>query len=121
MLKTEDSLITDSSQIKQQNISYCGINAHFQNWIAEKKIHDLQEQTCTMMLYAINKWQDMVMIHLWPYGLCTVKDIMNSTLTKGSDTAPDEMFAGVEVQPKLRHYHTFGCPTFVVDNRLQSQ
>ena len=56
-------------QNKQKNISCCGMNTYSHNGIAEKKIWGLQEQTHMMMLYAINKWQDMVTIHLWPYGL----------------------------------------------------
>jgi hypothetical protein len=36
----------------QQTISLCGVNAHFQNGIAEKSIRDLQEQARTMLLHA---------------------------------------------------------------------
>ena len=28
--------------------------------------------------------------------------------------------SGVKVAPKLRHFHAFGCPTYVLDNALQS-
>ena len=106
---------------KQQNISYYGINTHFQNGIAEKKICDLQEQTHTMMLYAINKWREMVTIHLWPYGLQMANDVQNSTVNKGSDMSPTEIFTGVRVQLKLRHLHIVGCPMFMLGNGLQSQ
>ena len=33
-----------------QGIAYCGVNAHFQNSIAEKRIQDLREQARTMLL-----------------------------------------------------------------------
>ena len=39
-----------------QGLSYCGINAHFQNGMAEKWIRDLQEQVRTMLLFTIHKW-----------------------------------------------------------------
>jgi hypothetical protein len=29
---------------QHQTISFCGVNSHFQNGIAEKRIRDLQEQ-----------------------------------------------------------------------------
>jgi hypothetical protein len=37
---------------QQQTISFCGVNGHFQNGIAEKRIRDLQEQAHTMLLHA---------------------------------------------------------------------
>jgi hypothetical protein len=37
---------------QQQTISFCGVNAHFQNGIAEKRMRDLQEQARTMLLHA---------------------------------------------------------------------
>ena len=47
-------------------------------------------------------------------------DVANSTPRKGEDSSPIERFIGVPVRPKLRHYHAFGCPTYVLDNALQS-
>ena len=41
--------IEDAGQI----ISYCGVNAHFQNGRAEKKIRDLQDKGRTTLLHAI--------------------------------------------------------------------
>ena len=51
-------------QCQCQGLTYCGVNAHFQNGIAEKKIHDLQEQTRTMMLRSLHKWSSMLLVHL---------------------------------------------------------
>ena len=39
-----------------QGSTYCGVNAHFQNSMAEKRIQDLQEQARTMLLFAVHKW-----------------------------------------------------------------
>ena len=108
-------------QKQYQGITYCRVNAHFQNGIAEKKIRDLQEQTRTLMLHAVHKWSSMLSVHLWPYGLHTVNDIHNSTLHKGSNVPPIELFSGVEVRPKRKHYHAFGCPTYILNKNLQAQ
>ena len=51
-----DKGFVEDCQKQHQGLTYCGVNAHFQNGIAEKKIHDLQEQTRTMMLHALHKW-----------------------------------------------------------------
>ena len=32
---------------------------------------------------------------------------------------PMELFAQVAIAPKLKHFHTFGCPTYILDNKLQ--
>ena len=108
-------------QAHGQGLTYCGVNAHFQNGIAEKKIRDLQEQTRTMLLYAIGKWPRMLNIHLWPYALRTANAAINAIPTIKDQRSPEEIFSGVEVMPKIRHFHTFGCPTYVLDNNLQAQ
>ena len=72
------------------------------------------------MLYAMNKWKRMVLISLWPYAMRHSNDIANATPRKGEDQSPLERFSGVKVNPKLRHFHAFGCPTYVLDNALQS-
>ena len=45
----------ENSQLSNQCLTYCGVNAHFQNGIAEKKIRDLQEAARTsLLLHYIN-------------------------------------------------------------------
>ena len=39
---TDNAFIQDC-QANKQNLLYCGVNAHFQNGIAERRIRDLQE------------------------------------------------------------------------------
>lgn len=39
---------------------------------------------------------------------------------KEDGTSPQERFAKVNVAPKLRNAHTFGCPVYALTNRLQS-
>ena len=72
------------------------------------------------MLYAMNKWRKMVIINLWPYAMRHANDVANATPKKGQELSPMEMFSGVKIAPKLRHFHAFGCPTYVLDNALQS-
>ena len=116
-----DKGFVEDCQKQRQGLTYCGVNAHFQNGIAEKKIRDLQEQTRMMMLHGVCKCISMLSIHLWSYGLCTANDICQSTPRKGSDISPIELFSGVTMCPKLKHYHSFGCPTYILDKALQAQ
>ena len=72
------------------------------------------------MLYAMSKWKRMILICLWPYAMRHTNDVANATPKGGEESSPLEKFSGVKVAPKLRHFHAFGCPTYVLDNALQS-
>ena len=63
----------------------------------------------------------MLSIHLWPYAMHTANEIMISTPTNYSDKSLQELFSGVNMLPKIKHFHTFACPTYVLDNALQGQ
>ena len=115
-----DNAFIQDCHANRQSLSYCGVNAHFQNGIAERRIRDLQERTRTSMLYAMNKWKKMVNINLWPYAMRHANDVSNATPGKGQELSPLEHFSGVQIAPKLRHFHAFGCPTYVLDDALQS-
>jgi hypothetical protein len=68
---------------KGQNLSFCGINAHFQNGKAEKKIRDLQDAARTYLLHAIRKWPKAITINLWPHALRYANDVNNSVPHQG--------------------------------------
>ena len=115
-----DNAFINDCKTQGQGLSYCGVNAHFQKGVAERRIRDLQEQTRTSMLYAMSKWKKMILICLWPYAMRHANDVANATPKKGEESSPLEKFSGVKVAPKLRHFHAFGCPTYVLDNPIQS-
>ena len=118
-LFADNAFIADCKK-QRQSLLYCGVNAHFQNGIAEHHIRDLQEQTRTSMLYAMNKWKRMILICLWPYAMKHANNVCNATPKKGEGSSPLEKFSGVKVVPKQIHFHAFGCPTYILDNALQS-
>ena len=57
-----------------------------------------------------------------PMAICheALNDIANATPRKGEELSPLEKFSGVQIAPKLRHFHAFSCPTYVMDNAIQS-
>ena len=73
-----------------------------------------------MLLYATNKWRIILSPALWPYTLHTANEIHNSTPLKQGGRSPIELFSGMEVSPKLKHFHVFGCPVYMLDSKLQS-
>ena len=72
------------------------------------------------MLYAMNKWKRMILICLWPYAMRHTNNVTNATPRMGEEISPLEKFLGMKVMPKLQHFHAFGCPTYILDNMLQS-
>ena len=72
----------------------CGVNAHFQNGMAEKRIGDLQDQTTTMLLRAESKWPDIISANLWPYALREANEALNSTPSKVTGKVANQVFFG---------------------------
>ena len=58
-----------SCKLNNQRLTYCGVNTHFQNGIAKKRIRDLQEAKRTSLLYALHKWPRILSVHFWPYAM----------------------------------------------------
>ena len=115
-----DNLFIESVANSGQTISYCGVNAHFQNGIAEKRIRDLQEQARKQLLHAKARWPSAIEINLWPYALRYSNDIRNTMADKGDGTSPFERFCRAKVSPKIKHHHTFGCPVYALVDNLQA-
>ena len=61
----------------------------------------------------------MLSMALWPYALQTANEVCNTTPFEGQTKTPKDLFAQVAIATKLRHFHTFGCPTYTLDNKLQ--
>ena len=103
-----------------QTLSFCAAHAHFQNGKAEKRIRDLQEQARKVLLHSISKWPKASSTHLWPYALRHVNDIRNNIPNKSDGSSPVQRFTGVEVQTKMKTFHTFGCPVYSLNTKLQN-
>ena len=65
-----------------------------------------QQATRTSLLFALHKWPFMLSIYLWPNAMCMANEIMISTPTKDSDKSLQELFSGINVLPKIKHFHT---------------
>jgi hypothetical protein len=73
-----------------QTIYFCGVNAHFQNGIAEKRICDLSEQARKQLLHAKARWPEAIEINLWPYAIRNANDIRNTVANKENGSSPLE-------------------------------
>ena len=104
----------------RQRISYCGVNAHFQNGIAERAIRDLQEQARKQLFHAKSRWPSVVDLSLWPYAMRSTSNLHNVVPELEGGTSRMELFTGVKIGAKMRHMHVFGCPVYALRNELAS-
>ncbi|KAL7476664.1 hypothetical protein ACHAW6_004497, partial [Cyclotella cf. meneghiniana] len=63
---------------QRQAITYCSVNAHFQNGIAERAIRDIIEAARTILLHAKARWPSAVHLSLWPNALRMAVHIHNT-------------------------------------------
>ena len=105
---------------KGQTITFCGVHAHHQNGVAEKRIRDLQEAARTSLIHAKRRWPDAIDEHLWPFALRSANHVHNTTISNKSGRIPLHDFSQIDDVSSPRNLHTFGCPCFVLDEKLQA-
>jgi hypothetical protein len=103
-----------------QQLTFCGINAHFQNGIAKQAIWDICESARKQLLHAWAQWPQAVHFALWPYSLCNAALLHNSLPVLEDSTSRLELFSSICVGSNMKHVHTFGCPVFALQNVLAS-
>ena len=103
-----------------QRLSFCGVNAHFQNNRAKKSIRDLSESARNQLLYAQASWPSAIHLSLWPYALRTAVALHNTLPTLEAEVSRLELFSSIRVGINLRKLHVFGAPVFTLSNELAS-
>ena len=112
-----EKLWTDHCKSHGQTYSFCGVNAHHQNGVAERRIRELQERARTALIHAVRRWPDAINAYLWPHALRTANETFNNTPKNGT-SSPIENFSQIPIEVRLRNYHPFGCPAYVLDSDL---
>ena len=98
------------------------VGAHHQNGVAEANIGRVQRMARAMLLHLRLHWPDEFSADLWPFALDYAVYVYNHIPRKGKPGAPSpaEMFCGTKIGCRpLRRLKVFGCPTYVLDPRLQ--
>jgi hypothetical protein len=61
-----DNAFKQACHKQRQQLTFCGMNAHFQNGIAKRSIRDLSERARKQLLHARTRWPQAVHFALWP-------------------------------------------------------
>jgi len=87
--------------------------------IAERSILTVSECARAMMLHTSFQWKSGVDISLWPMAVNYSTYIYNHLPNK-MGIAPADLFTGAQVgRHKPRDIHTWGCPVYILDTKLQ--
>jgi hypothetical protein len=103
-----DNAFKNSCSTKRQQLTFCGVNAHFQNGIAEKAIRDLQESARKQLLHAPQCWPAAIHLALWPYALRSAVNLHNTLPVLEDGTTRLERFSSIRIGSKMKHHHAFG-------------
>jgi hypothetical protein len=90
-----DNAFKNSCSAKGQQLTFCGVNAHFQNGIAEKAIRDLQESARKQLLHARQQWPAAIHLALWPYALRNAVHLHNTLPVLEGGTSRLECFSSI--------------------------
>ena len=111
----------DDVRTAHQTIAFCGVGAHYQNGVAERRIRDITENACTSLLHAAHRWPKAIAANLWPQAIKHVVNVCNSLPRPGKTESPLSKFAGTSIQPNLKNFHPFGCLVYVLQAPLQTR
>ena len=107
---------------KGQGLTFAGVNAHHQNGKAERRIRELQQTARTMLIHAQRRWPSAITTNLWPYAIRIANDMLNATpsLKLKDGKTPSSMFSRSPVSINPIHWQHFGCPVYVLAQKLQN-
>ena len=102
-----------------QGMTLSGVGAHHQNAVAERMIGVTVSMARTMMLHAKMRWPKAVTTKLWPMALKHAQHLINH-LPDTNNVCPMDLILKTTVpRQALMNMHVWGCPSFVLDPKLQ--
>ena len=74
-----------------------------------------------MLPHEIIYWPEVITIMLWPFATKCAQGRINNLHVDLNIETPDMKFSNTKaVNFQLKHYHTFGCPVYILDSRFQT-
>ena len=86
----------------------------------ERHIKTLTLSNCTFLLHAIRHWPEMISTILWPFALKESSRRHNLFRINEHGQTPASSFSRTDPEFDFNQEHTWGCPVYVLDRKLQS-
>ena len=103
----------------KQGLTLSGVGAHHQNAVAERNIGTVTSLARTMMLHAKLRWPKAVSTKLWPMAMKQAEFIVNHVPDLNNSCPMDRVTGSLVPRSLLKNVHVWGCPSFVLDPKLQ--
>ena len=112
---------TEALADDMQKLERSAVGAKFQNGVAERAIGITQNMARAMLLHVRIHWEDEFDAALWPFALDYAVWIYNNTpQSELANLCPEEIFSSSKGNCSiLRRARVFGCPSFVLEPKLQ--
>ena len=95
------------------------MNAHHKNGIAKRSIRTVSDCARAMILHASLHWKDGISNDLWPLAITHATHLYNNIPNHHNIEAAD-LFTGSQIPRfKLKQFHVWGAPVYVLDPKLQ--
>ncbi len=85
----------EACQQSNQQLTFCGVNAHLQNGIGEQAIRDLSDSARKQLLHMCQQWPVAVHVALWPYTLRSMALLHNALPVMEDGTSKLELFSSI--------------------------
>ena len=73
-----------------------------------------------MLLHAAHHWPKTISAHLWPQAIKHATNSQNALQHNNKNKSPLSFFSQTTVEPNIKHFHTFGCPVYILQAPLQN-
>jgi hypothetical protein len=90
-----DNAFQQSCHNARQQLTVCGVNAHFQNGIAKQAIRDLSKSAWKQLLHGCARWLEAVHFALWPYALKNAAYLHNNRPVLEDGTSRLELLSSI--------------------------
>ena len=104
----------------QQTIDYCAVGAHHQNGLIERHFQTLSTRTRTILLHAKKYWPAMISVILWPFAYKYAEYLHNHLHLDQNGKSPIQKFCNSDINITIKDIHTWGCPCYILDAKLQT-
>ena len=103
-----------------QQQSFCGVGAHWQNGVIKHYIGIITTHTHTMLLHTIQMWLEVITSEFWSYAFLHAVHLHNCTPWANKTKSPFTLFTDEVMTNHPNDFKVFGSPVYVLDPSLQS-